>query len=88
MVDINDLYNIADAMDKQMLLLNIKEANDFRQETTITMVLPKLDMLAIDEQLYEKENGTLVGYEPGEEVNVKVLGINFKLIKEKEEEAE
>ncbi len=85
MVDINDLYNIADAMDKQMLLLNIKEANDFRQETTITMVLPKLDMLAIDEQLYEKENGTLVGYEPGEEVNVKVLGINFKLVREKEE---
>ncbi len=88
MVDINDLYNIADAMDKQMLLLNVKEANDFRQETTITMILPKLDMLAIDEQLYEKENGTLVGYEPGEELNVKILGINFKLVREKEEEAE
>ena len=88
MVDINDLYNIADAMDKQMLLLNVKEANDFRQETTITMILPKLDMLAIDEQLYEKENGTLVGYEPGEELNVKILGINFKLVREKEEETE
>ena len=86
MVELNDLYNIASAMDQQMLMLNVKYRKDFRPELTITLELPKLDLMGIDEKLYEKEHNTLVGYEPGEEVNVRVLGINFRLIKKEESE--
>ena len=86
MVELNDLYNIASAMDQQMLMLNVKYKKDFRPELTITLELTKLDLMGIDEKLYEKEHNTLVGYEPGEEVNVRVLGINFRLIKKEEGE--
>lgn len=86
MVDLNDLYNIASAMDQQMLMLNVKYKRDFRPGLTVVLELPKLDLMGIDEKLYEKEHETLVGYEPGEEVDVRVLGINFKLIKKEEGE--
>ncbi len=86
MVDLNDLYNIASAMDQQMLMLNVKYKRDFRPDLTVVLELPKLDLMGIDEKLYEKEHETLVGYEPGEEVDVRVLGINFKLIKKEEGE--
>lgn len=85
MVELNDLYNIASAMDQQMLMLNIKHKKDFRPNLTVTLELPKLDLMGIDEKLYEKEHKTLVGYEPGEEVDVMVLGINFKLVKKDDE---
>ena len=84
MVELNDLYNIASAMDQQMLMLNVKHKKDFRPNLGVSLKLPKLDLMGIDEKLYEKEHGTLVGYEPGEEVDVMVLGINFKLLKEEE----
>lgn len=86
MVDLNDLYNIASVMDQQMLMLNVKEKNDYRPNLTVTLAIPKLDLMGIDEKLYEKEHETLVGFEPGEEVDVRVLGINFKLIKKEEGE--
>jgi hypothetical protein len=71
-------------MDQQMLMLNVKYKRDFRPDLTVALELPKLDLMGIDEKLYEKEHETLVGYEPGEEVDVRVLGINFKLIKKEE----
>lgn len=77
----DDLYNIATAMDSQMLLLNTKHKQDFRDGLTISLAIPELDLRGIDEQLYQKEKGTMVGYEPGDEVNVKVLGIEFHLTK-------
>lgn len=86
MVDMNDLYKIAEAMDKQMMALNMKERRDFRRTTTIQMELPKLNLQAIDETLYERENHTMVGYEPGDEVDVNIIGISFKLVKKKEAE--
>jgi hypothetical protein len=69
-----------------MLMLNVKEKNDYRPNLTVTLTIPKLDLMGIDEILYEKEHNTLTGYEPGEEVDVRVLGINFKLIKKEEGE--
>ena len=50
------------------------------------MELPKLNLQAIDETLYERENHTMVGYEPGDEVDVNIIGISFKLVKKKEAE--
>ena len=81
MVTLEDLYNIADAMDKQMLTMNIKHKQDFREDFDISLALPELDFRGIDEMLYEREHKTMVGYEPGDEINVMVLGINFKLMK-------
>lgn len=84
MVGLDDLYNIATAMDEQMLLMNSKHKIDFRDGLTIELAIPPLDFRAIDELLYEREHKTLVGYEPGDEVNVMVLGINFKLTKKED----
>lgn len=81
MVSLDDLYNIATAMDNQMLLLNTKHKQDFRDGLAIDLAIPELDLRGIDEQLYLKEKGTMIGYEPGDEVNVKVLGIEFHLTK-------
>lgn len=82
MVNLDDLYNIATAMDQQMLLMNVKHAEDFRSGLVITMKIPELDLQSIEETLYEREYHTLVGYQKGDEVEVNVLGINFKLTKE------
>lgn len=82
MVNLDDLYNIATAMDQQMLLMNVKHAEDFRNGLVITMKIPELDLQAIEETLYEREYHTLVGYQKGDEVEINVLGINFKLTKE------
>lgn len=79
MVGLDDLYNIATAMDEQMLLMNSKHKIDFRDGLTIELAIPPLDLQGIDETLYEREHKTMVGYERGDEVNVMVLGINFKL---------
>lgn len=84
MVALDDLYNIATAMDEQMLLMNSKHKIDFRDGLTIELAIPPLDFRGIDELLYEREHKTLVGYEPGDEVNVMVLGINFKLTKKED----
>lgn len=84
MVALDDLYNIATAMDEQMLLMNSKHKIDFRDGLTIELAIPPLDFQGIDELLYEREHKTLVGYEPGDEVNVMVLGINFKLTKKED----
>lgn len=81
MVDITDLYNIATVMDQQMLEMNTKHAIDFRDGLLVSLEIPELDFRGIDEMLYEKEHHTMIGYEIGEEINVKVLGINFKLTK-------
>lgn len=81
MVDIDDLYNIATVMDQQMLHMNVKHAEDFRQGLLIKMAIPPLDLQSIEQILYEREHHTLVGYEKGDEVDVNVLGINFKLTK-------
>lgn len=84
MVGLDDLYNIATAMDEQMLLMNSKHKIDFRDGLTINLALPLLDLQGIDETLYEREHKTLVGYEMGDEVDVRVLGINFKLSKKED----
>lgn len=84
MVGLDDLYNIATAMDEQMLLMNSKHKIDFRDGLTISLGLPPLDLQSIDEVLYEREHKTMVGYEKGDEVNVRVLGINFKLSKKED----
>lgn len=85
MVTIEDLYNIATAMDSQMLLLNKKNGIDYRPNTAVYMEIPKLDLQGIDELLYQKEHKTMTGYEKAEEVDVNILGINFKLVKKEEE---
>lgn len=79
MVGLDDLYNIATAMDEQMFLMNSKHKIDFRDGLVIELAIPPLDLQGIDETLYEREHKTMVGYERGDEVNVMVLGINFKL---------
>lgn len=84
MVTLDDLYNIATAMDSQMLLMNSIHKIDFRDGLTITLAIPPLDLQGIDEVLYEREHKTMVGYEKGDEVNVRVLGINFKLLKKED----
>lgn len=84
MVGLDDLYNIATAMDEQMLLMNSKHKIDFRDGLTINLSLPPLDLQSIDEVLYEREHKTLVGYEKGDEIDVRVLGINFKLTKKED----
>lgn len=81
MVNLDDLYNIATAMDQQMLLMNVKHAEDFRNGLLIKLEIPALDLQSIEETLYEREYHTLVGYEKGDEVDINVLGINFKLTK-------
>ena len=84
MVTLDDLYNIATAMDEQMLLMNSKHKIDFRDGLTIHLAIPPLDLQGIDEVLYEREHNTLVGYEKGDEIDVRVLGINFKLTKKED----
>jgi hypothetical protein len=84
MVGLDDLYNIATAMDEQMLLMNSKHKIDFRDGLTINLSLPPIDLQGIDEVLYEREHKTLVGYEKGDEIDVRVLGINFKLTKKED----
>lgn len=84
MVGLDDLYSIATAMDEQMLLMNSKHKIDFRDGLTINLSLPPLDLQGIDEGLYEREHKTLVGYEKGDEIDVRVLGINFKLSKKED----
>ena len=84
MVGLDDLYNIATAMDEQMLLLNSKHKEDFRDGLVIRLAIPPLDLQGIDETLYEREHKTMVGYERCDEVNVRVLGINFALTKKED----
>ena len=79
MVGLDDLYNIATAMDEQMLLMNSKHKIDFRDGLVINLAIPPLDFQGIDEVLYEREHKTMVGYEKGDEIDVRVLGIKFKL---------
>lgn len=80
MVTIDDLFNIATAMDQQMLLMNTKHAEDFRKNLSITLAIPALDLQGIEEILYQREHNTMVGYVKGDEVDVNVMGINFRLI--------
>lgn len=84
MVGLDDLYNIATAMDEQMLLMNSKHKIDFRDGLTIHLAVPPLDLQGMDEILYEREHKTMVGYEKGDEIDVRVLGINFKLSKKED----
>lgn len=84
MVTLDDLYNIAESMDKQMLMMNSKHKIDFRDGLVITLAIPPLDLQGIDEVLYEREHQTLVGYEKCDEIDVGVLGIKFKLIKKED----
>lgn len=84
MIGLDDLYNIATAMDEQMLIMNSKYKIDFRDGLTINLAIPPLDFQGIDETLYEREHNTLVGYEKGDEIDVRVLGINFKLTKKED----
>jgi hypothetical protein len=84
MVTLDDLYSIATAMDEQMLLMNSKHKIDFRDGLTINLAIPPLDLQGIDEVLYEREHKTMVGYEKADEVDVRVLGIRFKLSKKED----
>ena len=84
MVALDDLYNIATAMDEQMLVMNSKHKIDFRDGLTINLAIPPLDLQGIDEVLYEREHKTMVGYEKADEVDVRVLGIRFKLSKKED----
>jgi hypothetical protein len=84
MVALDDLYSIATAMDEQMLLMNSKHKIDFRDGLTINLAIPPLDLQGIDEVLYEREHKTMVGYEKADEVDVRVLGIKFKLSKKED----
>jgi hypothetical protein len=84
MVALDDLYSIATAMDEQMLLMNSKHKIDFRDGLTINLAIPPLDLQGIDEVLYEREHKTMVGYEKADEVDVRVLGIRFKLSKKED----
>ena len=84
MVTLDDLYNIATAMDEQMLVMNSKHKIDFRDGLTINLAIPPLDLQGIDEVLYEREHKTMVGYEKADEVDVRVLGIKFKLSKKED----
>lgn len=86
MIELRDLYNIAESMDRQMLDLNVKSLHDYRGDITIQIQMEDLNFLMLDETLYEKEKNTMVGYDPGDEINVKILGISFKLVKKKEAE--
>lgn len=81
MVAIDDLYNIASVMDEQMLVMNMKHKEDFREDLYITLEIPELDFMGIDQSLYEKEHKTMIGYEVGDEINITILGINFILKK-------
>lgn len=85
MVGLDDLYRIAEAMDSQMLEMNVRHKRDMRGGLLITLEVPELDLRGIDEKLYERDNGTLVGYEPCDEVDVSVLGIRFRLTKPSDE---
>lgn len=84
MVTLEDLYNIATAMDEQMLLMNTKHKIDFRDGLVVKLPIPELDLQGIDETLYAREHNTMIGYEKADEIDVRVLGIKFKLTKKEE----
>ena len=81
MIGIEDLYRIATTMDSLMLDLNVRHKEDFRDSLLICFELSELEFRGVDEKLYERDNGTMVGYEPCDELNVSVMGINFRLTK-------
>jgi hypothetical protein len=87
MIQISDLSNLAVLLDRAMLDINVLYKEDRREDLTIVLHLEPLEFQSIDEKLYENENKTLVGYEVGTEINVNIIGINFKLIKKEKRES-
>lgn len=82
MIEIEDLCNMALAMDKA-----IKEVERGKKEIkdpAITIRVPKLTMLDIDKKLYMMTNDTDACYVPGDKVECTMLGIRFCVLPEEQ----
>lgn len=82
MIEIEDLCNMALAMDKA-----IKEVERGKKEIkdpAITILVPKLTMLDIDKKLYMMTNDTDACYVPGDKVECTMLGIRFCVLPEEQ----
>ncbi len=86
MTTLKDIYDIAYAMDFRMLEYNKEHLYDLRQDIKITIELPKIDFIALNEEIYGIKNHTMAGYEDCDKMELNVIGINFMIVKEKDSE--
>lgn len=75
MIEIEDMCKLALSLDK-----GIKELGKEKDEisnVSVTMEVPKLELLDLDKKLYMLENETDAGYVSGDKVECTMLGIRF-----------
>jgi len=87
MTELSDLYSIASAVDRGLLDYNVKNLRDIRDDITISINLPKIEVLNINAEIYEAKNHTRLGCEDCDELEMWINRIHF-IITTKEDEKE
>lgn len=82
MIEIEDLCNMALAMDK--VIKEVEMGKKEIKDPAITIRVPKLTMLDIDKKLYMMTNDTDACYVPGDKVECTMLGIRFCVLPEEQ----
>ena len=88
-MQIDDIFEIANGINNSLLMLNEKSINNrnIKKCLTIGLQLPIEELQQIDRDFYVMQNGKSEGFTASEEIRVKIMGIDFVIIPEEEEEA-
>ena len=85
MIELNDIKKIAKVIKQELEIVEIKKGdNDVIDNMEICLQLSDFEMDVLDETLYKREYNSFIGYEKSDEIEINILGINFRLKRKKD----
>jgi hypothetical protein len=86
MIELNDICKIAKVVKQELDIVEIKKGdNNVIDNMEICLQLSDFEMDVLDETLYKRENKSFIGYKKSDEIEINILGINFRLKRKKED---
>ena len=85
----DDLFEIANSFNNSLLMIQEKNIDDVKKRFTVKINLPMPHLISLDEELYRLHNkGNSSGFVPSEEIRATIMGLNFVIVPDVEEEQE
>ena len=85
-MDLNDLNNLAYKINDFLMDIDKGYSDyDIREGLCVNLELPLVDFANIDSGLYAATKGTNAGFELGDEIDVTINRIKFKILRIKED---
>ena len=80
MLTIDDLARISGSLNGVLGDIGPRDKTDYRKNIAILMNVGKDELSAFDKELYKNgHGGDLYGFEPGDEVDITINGVLFRL---------